>query len=58
MGSVSALGHVMKLTFSSYVLLASINTICKFCVASVSLYNVGEVYIPENEYLISALTHA
>ena len=54
----SALGHPMKLKFSSYVHLASINQIYQYRYARVILYHVGEVNIFEHGLYISTLEHA
>ena len=48
----------MKLKFSSYVHLASINQIFQYHYARVILYHVGEVNIFEHGLYISTLEHA
>ena len=55
---MSALQHFMKMILGSYILLVFINRICKQCYDRVVLQNVGQLYIPEHAYHISALTQA
>ena len=55
---ISALGHPMKLKFSSCVHLASVNQIFQYHNARMILYDVGEVYIFEHGLYISTLEQA
>ena len=54
---ILAVGHTMKLKFSSYVHLPSMNQIFQYHYARVILCNIGDVFIFEHGLYISALKH-